>query len=269
MNDRPQRLDVEFTIQWEAPWHVGSGQGTAGVDRLVRRRACGRRGARLPYVPASELKGVLRHQCERLLTALGGQIVSPHVAPAAEPPDELLEDFVPLRHSALVIDRLFGTRYEGECLFVEDALPPESPHDRQVSLPTMAVGRTSIDRLTGTVRHRTLFVTEVVIARDAVLHGRLQARHGPGVLTPSDGDSGFPMEYSLLLAGLLSIDALGGDKSAGLGRCRIDVPDQHVRWNDIPTFPLSQALASFEESEWIELLKMVREDNGSAAGPAT
>ncbi len=255
-----QRLDVRFCIHWEAPWHVGSGQGTAGVDRLVRRRACGRRGARLPYVPGSALKGVLRHQCERLLTALKGNFVSPHVAPGAEPPDALLEAFRPLRDSALVIDRLFGTRYQGECLFVEDALPPEPTGDLPTTLPTMPMGRTSIDRLTGTVRHRTLFVTEVVMARDAVLVGHLQARHGPGVLTLKDGNSGFPMEYSLLLAGLLSIDALGGDKSAGLGRCRIEVPQGHVRWNDEPEFPLSKALASFEEADWLDWLTMVRDE---------
>lgn len=259
-NHQPQRLDVRFCVRWEAPWHVGSGQGTAWVDRLVRRRACGQRGARLPYVPGSELKGVLRHQCERLLTALNGNFVSPHVAPGVEPPDALLEAFRPLRDSALVIDRLFGTRYQGECLFVDDALPPESAGDLPANLPTMPVGRTSIDRLTGTARHQTLFVTEVVMAHDAVLAGRLQARHGPGVLTLKDGDSGFPMEYSLLLAGLLSIDALGGDKSAGLGCCRIEVPERQVRWNDEPKFPLSEALASFEDPEWFDWLTTIRDE---------
>src|SRR6516225_3515116 len=118
MNHHPQRLDVAFTITWEAGWHVGSGQGTATVDRLLRRRACGPGGQRAPFVPGSQIKGVLRHQCERLTALLGGEIVSPHVIPKAdlemdqEMEPMMVRSFGGLATSPLVIDRLFGTRFQ-------------------------------------------------------------------------------------------------------------------------------------------------------------
>jgi CRISPR/Cas system CSM-associated protein Csm3 (group 7 of RAMP superfamily) len=125
---------------------------------------------------------------------------------------------------------------------------------------TRTHSRTAIDRLTGTAREQTLFVTEVVQGRATQLHSRLQARHPVGALT-QDGD-GFPFEYSLLLAGLLSLDRLGGDKSAGFGRCRIEIENNAVRWNDQSSFPLEQALKSFEDlgEDWFAFLKDFREE---------
>lgn len=253
MNRQPQRLDVNFTITWESAWHVGSGRGTVQVDRLLRRRACGPRGERVPFVPGSQIKGVLRHQCEQLAALLGGNVVSPHViGPEADP--ALLKQFLPLAQSELLIDRLFGSRFQGECLFVEDALPAPGDHLGTIR----AHSRTAIDRRTGTAREQTLFVTEVVQGRATRLHSRLEARHPAGALT-QDGD-GCPFEYSLLLAGLLSLDRLGGDKSAGFGRCRITIESGTFRWNDQADFPVTDALKSFEETEWFDLLRLIREE---------
>ncbi len=251
MNLHPQRLDIAFTITWEAGWHVGSGQGTAAVDRLLRRRACGPLRERAPFVPGSQIKGVLRHYCERLAALLGGEVVSPHVV--GRETDErkaLLDSFRPLPQSALLIDRLFGSRFQGDCLFVEDAVP--AVVDRQA--PRLHT-RTSIDRVSGTARDRTLFVTEVAQAGGPELHGRVRARHPVGALT-QDGD-GFPFEYSLLLTGLLSLDMLGGDKSTGLGKCRVTITGAMVRWNGRPDYPVADALKSFEEAEWFEMLQLI------------
>lgn len=252
MNGQPQRLDVNFMITWEAGWHVGSGQGTARVDRLLRRRACGPRGERAPFVPGSQIKGVLRHQCERLAAMLGRNVVSPHVV-GPEPDRAMLVGFRPLAKSKLLINRLFGSRFQGDCLFVEDAVPAVAGR-----LSPMLHSRTSIDRVSGTARDRTLFVTEVGQAGDPQLHGRVQARHPVGALT-QDGDD-FPFEYSLLLAGLLSLDMLGGDKSTGLGKCRIIVPGEKVRWNDKKDFPVEAALRSFADlgEDWYAFLKDFR-----------
>jgi CRISPR/Cas system CSM-associated protein Csm3 (group 7 of RAMP superfamily) len=257
MNRQPQRLDVTFTITWQADWHVGSGRGTARVDRLLRRRVWGPRGERIPFVPGSQIKGVLRHQCERLLALLGGDVVSPHVVGSAVDP-ALLDQFRPLAQSRLLVDRLFGSRFQGECLFVEDAVPPRD------SMPIVSRihSRTAIDRVTGTARERTLFVTEVAPGRQTQLQSRLQARHAPGTLT-QDAD-GFPFEYALLLAGLLSLDQLGGDKSAGFGRCQITIVGNAVRWNERPDYPVAEALKSFEEAEWLEMLQLLREEEGKA-----
>ena len=227
-----QRLDVTFTVTWESGWHVGSGFGTALADRLVRRRAG------VPFVPGSQVKGVLRHHCERLAAALDCPVLSPH-ATDEDQQIELVEHFAPLERSALLVDRLFGTRYQGECLFVSDAVPPARfRRTKRTELRT----RTALDRVTGTVKERHLFVIEVTEPTSPDLTGRIQARHPAGVLTPYDG--GFPYEYALLLAALLSLESFGGDKSVGLGRCRLGVTEDTVTWNG-QALPVLAALASF------------------------
>ncbi len=253
MTLQPQRLDVEFSIYWESGWHVGSGLGSTTVDRLLRRRACGSKELQ-PFVPGSQIKGVLRHRCEELAAALGaGQIVSPHVA-SGSPPQALLKQFRPLSHCESLVDRLFGTRYQGECLFVEDAVPRTDAAARS-AIHT----RTAIDRVTGTIKHKTLFSTEVAAAEGPGLVGRLSARHPAGVLTQAPDDDGFPYEYALLLASLLTIDRLGADKSVGLGQCAVAIAGEQVRWNDRTDYPVREALKSFEEPDWIEMYNLLRE----------
>jgi CRISPR/Cas system CSM-associated protein Csm3 (group 7 of RAMP superfamily) len=193
---------------------------------------------------------VLRHQCERFAALLGGNVVSPHVV-GPELDRGMLDEFRPLARSDLLIDRLFGSRFQGDCLFVEDAVPAVVGRQRP-----LLHSRTSIDRVSGTARDRTLFVTEVAQAGGPELHSRLRARHPVGVLT-QDGNS-FPFEYSLLLTGLLSLDRLGGDKSTGLGKCRVTITGETVRWNDRPDYSVAEALKSFEETEWFEMLQLIR-----------
>jgi CRISPR/Cas system CMR subunit Cmr4 (Cas7 group RAMP superfamily) len=255
MKNQPQRLDVAFTITWDGDWHVGSGQGTAAVDRPLRRRTAGPRGERVPFVPGSQIKGVLRHHCERLAALLGASVPTPHIVTSAVP-GEVLKNFRPLVQSELLIDRLFGSRFQGDCLFVHDAVSSHASKN-QVLLHS----RTAIDRVSGTVRDRSLFVTEKAQAGGEALHSTLQARHPPRVLT-QDGD-GFPFEYALLLAGLLSLEALGGDKSTGLGKCRLAIDGDTVRWNQNAAYPVDQALKCFKEcpadGEWLLMVNMLRE----------
>ena len=243
---KPQRLDVGYRIAWKGRWHVGSGYQSAAADRL-QRRWDGRGGK--PFVPGSQVKGVLRHQCERLAVALGLDAVDPHVG--AEAGDRHpVQHFRPLAKSKLLIDRLFGSRYQGECLFVTSAVPaaPAFPS------ATTVAARTALDRVTGTVMERHLFTTEMVEG-DVDLRGDIRARHPVGVLT-QDGE-GFPYEYALLVAGMLSLDALGGDKSTGLGRCEIRLVPESLRWNGKVVSPIV-ALKGFEEREWALWIGMLR-----------
>ena len=244
----PQRLDVRYLITWKGRWHVGSGYRSATADRLQRRA---RRGDReLPFVPGSQIKGVLRHRCERLALGLGLEAVDPHAG--AEPDDRgLVAHFGPLAKSKLPIDRLFGSRYQGECLFVTNAVPTAGVSDDA----TGVAARTAIDRVTGTVMDQHLFSTEVVDA-NVSLNGEVRARHPAGVLTQDDG--GFPYEYALLVAGLLSLDTLGGDKSVGLGRCETRI--ESLRWNDQDR-DLADAVQSFrDEDDWAVMLELLREE---------
>ena len=247
---KPQRLDLKYRIAWKGRWHVGSGYQSAAADRLQQRWG-GRDGT--PFVPGSQMKGVLRHQCERLALALDVEAVDPHAGAETGDP-KLVQHFRPLAKSNLLIDRLFGSRYQGECLFVTNAVAEA----RAPQGGTTVAARTALDRVTGTVMEQHLFTTELVEG-DICLRGDVRARHPVGVLTQQDGD--FPYEYALLVAGLLSLDALGGDKSVGLGRCEIGLEPESLRWNGrtvSPTF----ALRSFaEEREWAEMIELVREVN--------
>ena len=240
----PQRLDIGYRITWKGRWHVGSGYQSATADRLQQRFG----GA--PFVPGSQVKGALRHQCERLAVALGvEEPVDPHAG--AEPGDHsLVKHFRPLAKSGLLIDRLFGSRYQGECVFVTNALPPK----HKTPGTTTVAARTAIDRVTGTVMEQHLFTTETIEAGPG-LYGAIRARHPAGVLTQDD--DGFPYEYALLVAGLLTLETLGGDKSAGLGRCAIEV--MSLSWNGADT-TLETARASFQERDWAVEVNMVREE---------
>ncbi len=245
----PQRLDLDYHIIWQGRWHVGSGYQSAAADRLLRRLE-GVDGG--PFVPGSQIKGVLRYQCERLALAFGLEAVNPH-AGIKEDNQNLIRHFKPLKETTLVVDRLFGTRYQGECLFVTNAVPMLLPEEKTV--PSVQP-RTALDRLTGTVMEHNLFTTEFSDQKTS-LQGTIRARHPAGVLTPYE--EGVPYEYALLLVSLLSMDTLGGDKSTGLGRCSLEIVEDSLRWN-CQDISLDAGLQSFEDlaDEWAEWLEATR-----------
>ena len=248
---QPQRLDLEYHIVWQGRWHVGSGYQSAATNRLLHRMG-GIDGP--PFVPGSQIKGVLRHQCERFACALCLEATNPH-AGIEEDDQKLIKHFTPLAKSSLVVDRLFGSRYQGECLFVTNAEPVSSEENTVTSVQP----RTALDRVTGTAMEQHLFTTEFVEG-GANLQGSIRARHPAGVLTQDEG--GFPYEYSLLLAALLSLDVVGGDKSAGLGRCKTLLKEDTLCWNS-QRISLNEAFQSFkdEPKEWGALLEMLREES--------
>ncbi len=242
---KPQRLDLCYRIIWQGRWHVGSGYQSVVADRLLQRLPDG-----APFVPGSQIKGVLRHQCERLALALGLKVVNPH-AGIKQDERSLVEYFTPLEKSDLMVDRLFGSRYQGECLFVTNAVPVSSEESM-----SSVQARTAIDRVTGTVMEQHLFTTELTEG-DVNSQGKIRARHPAGVLTQYE--DGFPHEYDLLVAALLSLDALGGDKSLGLGRCEIQLEPESLYWNG-QRISLDKVFQSFQElpedwgEEWVRVL---------------
>lgn len=237
-----QRLDLCYEIVWKGRWYVGSGYQSAVADRLLRRMG----GDGAPFVPGSQVKGVLRHQCERLALALCLEAVDPH--------DErsLIGHFTPLSKSHLIVDRLFGSRYQGECLFVTNAMPVLPDGEKKTSVQT----RIAMDRVTGTVMEQHLFTTE--LPEGAInLQGKIRGRHPAGVLTQYDDE--FPYEYALLVAALLSLNALGGNKSVGLGRCKVKLKGKTLCWNGVH-IPQDDALQNFQEEDWQTMLELLREE---------
>jgi len=255
-----QRLNVNYRIKWKSNWHVGSGFRTAATDRLIQRMG-GRDGR--PFVPGSQIKGVLRHTCERFAQSLGLEAVDPH-ATGSEQQRRLVRYFEPLSKSNLIIDRLFGNRFQGDCLFVDNALPsPTDVNGRSESDVSPVRARTAMDRVTGTVKERHLFTTEMADS-DLRLAGSIRARHPAGVLTHYD--QALPYEYGLLIAAFLSIDMLGGDKSSGLGQCHVEIDE--IIWNGTTTpiddclSPLAE-IAEFDSKDLTEWIQEIRAENQS------
>ena len=125
-----------------------------------------------------------------------------------------------------------------------NAMSVSSDEEKTTSVQT----RTAMDRVTGTVMEQHLFTTELVES-GINLRGRIRGRHPAGVLTPYD--NGFPYEYALLVAGILSLETLGGDKSTGLGRCKITLEGNQLCWNG-DSIKQDDALQSFRvlNEEW-------------------
>lgn len=258
MSGEPYRLDLRFRIEWEGNWHVGSGFGSAQADRLIRRQG-GRNG--LPFVPGSQIKGVLRHQAERLAASFGCRVAMPH----ATDPDQqvhLIEAFRPLHRSGWIVDRLFGSRYQGECLFVDDAVADPALIGPRQGPAAQLRTRATLDRATGTVREQRLFTTELADPSVSALRGTVRARHPADQVRVYDL---FPLEYALLVVAMNSITALGGDKSIGEGYCRLII-EEPLTWMVGPQthlYQLSDALKPFESGEWEDQLQLVEEGSGS------
>lgn len=201
-------LTVLYELEPKSRWHVGSGLGRGLVDRTVQMRK--HRDARglaiVPVIPGSTIKGNLRHRCEQLAAAFGLAWQDPHLASGAA-----VAGFHSLRQSSLIVDRLFGTRYQGSCLFVSDCLWTEGYYGPAHVQP---MTRVSLDRGTGTAREARLFTADY-LEPASCLQGRIEALHGDGEAKLLGT---FPFEYALLLAGLVTLDRIGGHRTTGMGK---------------------------------------------------
>ena len=242
-------LRIQFDIYPLGRWRVGSGLSRGTIDRAILRRG------KLPYIPGSLLKGNLRHQCERIAATLGFEVCDPHVLDF-----EHLDSLCPLKESRYIVDRIFGTRFEGDCLYVEDAIwPPEIQEKFYEPAQIIAFTRVHIDRATGSAKDGHLFHSEYVEPTDSPFIGTIEAYHRDGQVTVAE-EFQLPFEYSLLLTGLQSLERLGSDRSTGKGELRIKI--RSVFYNDTELDP-EKYFASFSEyskecGEWKEALEMYR-----------
>ncbi|MEW6140297.1 MAG: RAMP superfamily CRISPR-associated protein [Thermodesulfobacteriota bacterium] len=189
------RLDLQ--IVFTSRWHAGSGESSLMTDRLVRRN-----GRNRPFIPAATLKGIVRQSCEKLSRTRGFPDPSdPHQSDLTEQ-----GGFVPSAQMTSPVDRLFGTRFEPGGLFFRDAYINDGVAD------TLVQHRVARHRVLGTAKEKQLFTTEYSIPE--VLCARIDGWHKKLVTLDDDNP---PYEYCLLVAGILAVDKIGGDKSTGSG----------------------------------------------------
>lgn len=205
-------MRVQLAVEWlsESALSIGSMAAVQelGVDRATARDASGR-----VVIPASSLKGRLRHECERIERTLGGFVCRP---PSAE-------RMCPLAHPAgsfCAVCEIFGAPWRAAPLRLTDG--------RLVDEFGRA-GATTEHKL----RHFDAQVRPGVSlsrARRAALAERLffieTSAPNAGFRFQIAFDANLPStrHRALLLAGLRSLSLLGGGKSRGLGWGRI------VRW---------------------------------------
>lgn len=223
---------IQLTAVIDTALCVGAG-GSSGslADKPIVRNAKGQL-----LIPASQLKGRLRHECEKLARGMGWIIFESPKAEALRPTEvqftamlrelyqerlqqqtvavseaEFIEQFKQIYRQGVeaysgyhcLVSKLFGNPALPSRIVVDDLICPlEKPELPEVMRPGV-----TINRRRGTAEDQKLYLLETSPA-----NAQLEFRGTIHLL------AGCP-DYAepLLLAGLQHIHALGGSKSAGLG----------------------------------------------------
>jgi len=208
-------VHIDYELLFTAPFHFGTGTATASIDRTVIRDA-----HHALYVPASTFKGVLREHCEQLCRFYlpQAQIASPHDAYAT---------LIQFGRLPTIISRIFGSSLHPGGLRFNDMKQERETYHTYKEMQTSTMTQARLDRVTRTTVPEALYTSEFG-TRDLLFEGTIK-----GILncTPIEqltvsipGTELYTLTptYSLLclLAGLLMIERLGGNKSTGKGQCQ-------------------------------------------------
>ncbi len=194
-------------IETKGPLAVGTGFRKGLLQRLV-------------YIPASALKGRVRHACELL-----AQQFELSVNCRAPYPEKMCS----AHKQACLVCRVFGAPGRVSNLYWQDALLSEHFKDvfkdvfaDSINAQTYARTQVKLSRSLGIAVPNHLFTDELTIENlhfESGIRGYLE-------FTPIAGESskgGY--ELLLLLAGLMLVETLGSGASRGIGWCRIILPE--------------------------------------------
>lgn len=210
-----QRIDLDYQLMFDASFHFGTGLRSGLIHRAVARDANG-----YLYVPGSTVKGVLRDRCGQIARLLGFPGDDPHAGQLRE-----------ANRQRTIVEHIFGSRFqpgrlnfddaqlvkEDEELFEPSYRDPDLRSRRRIEFRNWQTeNRTQVMlwRPTNTAASGRLFTSEFGI-RGLRFDGKISGwLTGLGTLTDP------PVNYSLilLLAGLMSLDLIGGSKSRGAGQ---------------------------------------------------
>jgi CRISPR/Cas system CMR subunit Cmr4 (Cas7 group RAMP superfamily) len=230
-------LKIDYTLTFAAPFHCGTGIREGLIDRTVIHDESG-----YLYVPGSTIKGTLRERCEQLErfyegTQEMGSVQSPHVGDAA-----LLELG---KVNPTMVTRIFGSQTRRGRLFFDDARQSEddllqyesqshaerAKEGRYKRLQVQEYTQVRLNRPTRTAVEGALYTSEYG-THDLAFQGTMQGwlECSPIDIGSAPAQEGIRPTYSLLLllAGLRVIDALGGNKSSGKGRCSYEIQELTV-----------------------------------------
>ncbi|MEE8389974.1 MAG: RAMP superfamily CRISPR-associated protein [Anaerolineae bacterium] len=188
-------MRMALTITFETPVNIGGYGAPTFVDRPFRRDSDG-----WPFIPASSLKGRLRHECERLARALDHPVCN------GPNPREMCrggeQDVCP-------VCKIWGSPWITGSVYPADLILERPPELGDTAPPPAVRYNVSISRRRRVAEDAHLFTTElflpgIPLTFSSVWEARLCLQ-----------------ELALVEAGLGAITALGRAKTGGLGWCTI------------------------------------------------
>ena len=214
-------VEIQYQIEFNTPFHFGTGLRRDLIDRSVARDAQG-----YLYLPGSTMKGVLRERCEQIARLFSLRANSPHDEQKAVA--GFCDDID-------VVDRIFGSRYKPGELYFDNATMVQEDKDffdstqtpkvpkKYLRLQTETRTQTSISRLLDVVRERALYQSEFGIKSlrfGGRIYGYLEGFHLD--------DSEWSYSLLLLLAGIRFCDRIGANKSTGMGEYCCEITNLKV-----------------------------------------
>jgi CRISPR/Cas system CSM-associated protein Csm3 (group 7 of RAMP superfamily) len=189
---------------------VGAG-GSSGslADKPIVRNAKGQL-----LIPGSQIKGRLRHECEKLARALGWQVFYAPTAEALCPREDQVWPHLRQRYQVpgykghhCIVSQIFGDPILPSRLIVDDFICPLGVDElSEVLRPGVTINR----------RRRTAEEGKLYLLETSPANVQLEFTGAIHLLKPythNDSDYAKPLIY----AALHRIYALGGSKSTGLG----------------------------------------------------
>jgi CRISPR/Cas system CSM-associated protein Csm3 (group 7 of RAMP superfamily) len=201
-----QVMTIAITAVIDTALCVGAG----GSDGSLADKPIVRNARRQLLIPGSQLKGRLRHECEKLARGLGWQIFESPSAETLSPREEQVESRFRERYKVegykgyhCLISQIFGNPILPSRIVVDDLICPIDAED----LPSVLRPGVTMNRRRRTAEEQKLYFLET-----SPVNNQLEFVGAIHLL----GDC---PQYAkpLILAGLRNIHALGGSKSAGLG----------------------------------------------------
>ncbi|MEI2583520.1 RAMP superfamily CRISPR-associated protein [Scytonema sp. PRP1] len=205
--------------------------GAGGSDGSLADKPIVRNARRQLIIPASQLKGRLRHECEKLARGLGWQIFESPGAETLCPREEQVGSQFRERYQIAgykgyhcLISQIFGNPILPSRIIVDDLIC----HLEAEDLPEVLRPGVTINRRRRIAEDQKLYFLET-----SPVNTHLEFT-GEIHLLPDCP----PYAKALILAGLRHIHAFGGSKSVGLG---------WLRWKELETLPK-------DDSAWEKLL---------------
>jgi CRISPR/Cas system CSM-associated protein Csm3 (group 7 of RAMP superfamily) len=239
VNDRIQRLQLLYDMEFQTPFHCGTGLRSGFIDRTIVRDAEG-----YLYVPGSTIKGALRMHCEWLSRLY--EKADEDMLEQIDSPHEMKKALWSMGNRLTMITRIFGSQQHPGHLFFDDA--HQSEQDKQQYDSKESDGKRKYQRL------------QTDLSTQVRLHRPTRTAVAGALYTSEFGIKGFMFKGSivgwlkcipietlndepthsllLLLAGLHILDRLGSNRSTGKGQCSCKITQLLIDGN------------SYTETQW-------------------